>query len=83
MDKNNDYLLRVSPNPAHEFACIYTNNKSEKKISIFNAEGTLIFEKNFFEQIIIIETQSLSAGAYVVNVSEGVNKYVTKMIIAR
>jgi hypothetical protein len=74
----------ITPNPMNETAIIELNNYNEIELSIFNIQGQLVGQKNYFNnQSIIINRDKFNSGIYFVKIrtddnSIGIRKLIIK-----
>jgi ELWxxDGT repeat protein len=73
--------VNVYPNPSNGIFTIKTDTEEETNVKIYNAMGTLIFEKNNHDQNTVIDIHDQPAGYYLLEVSSGNKTFTSKPII--
>ena len=81
IDKKNDEIINIYPNPTKNQVTIETNNKKINKISIYNSFGQSI--KTFFpnNNKIQLKTIDMSPGYYIIKITSDNKEYYKKLII--
>jgi hypothetical protein len=79
LNKDNDFVVSLYPNPATDKICIQTglNNVKEIKISIYNVLGEIIFRKSTSNTGFNIPLDNFTKGIYFLRLDAG-NKTVVK-----
>ncbi len=77
-ETNNDYDLKIYPNPTSNYIKIENENTSILKISLYNALGQLLFESN--QYVSIINMLPYIQGAYYLTITTK-QKTITQKII--
>jgi len=77
--------FNISPNPAHDGLFFHFNKESTKpySLSFFNTSGALVKKQkiSFFENQ--VDLSNLSSGLYLLEISDGMSPYFTKLIIQK
>jgi len=69
INDNKTLDFKISPNPFNETAIIELNDYREIELSIFDIQGQLIKQKNYFNnQSIIINRDNLNSGVYFIKI---------------
>jgi len=81
--KTTDQGIRLYPNPASNmFTLELCNAGNPSTVTIYNGNGEKVFNKDIAKsKKIVINTQSFSKGAYLINVENGTNRFTEKLII--
>jgi hypothetical protein len=75
--------IQATPNPANSSFTLQLKSFSSPLITIFDIAGRPVFKKkaeNAYQEV--INTSSIPSGTYFVEVSDGVNKVVQKIVVA-
>jgi len=73
----NAEIITIAPNPVFDALQVtLSSNEQNAKVSIFNAAGVKVLEKNNVNnKMVMIDVKNLSAGIYVVSVQTGTGVY--------
>ncbi|MDW3196452.1 MAG: T9SS type A sorting domain-containing protein [Cytophagales bacterium] len=75
-------LAEVWPNPVTGSLTVETNGHSRKKIALVDLSGKMVLAKNTNDQTIVINTEGIKNGVYLLQVTTSDNSYTHKVIIA-
>lgn len=75
------YKMSVYPNPSVGVVNIEFATEGNRKVSIFNAMGRLVFENLFSDGRIISLTPQITSGLYIVVVDDGIKQERTTLIM--
>lgn len=76
--------FRILPNPMNETAIIELNSFNEIELSIFNIQGQLVRQKNYFNnQSIIINKDKFNSGIYFVKIRTDGNLFGIRKLIVK
>jgi len=81
---DDDKAIRISPNPADEFAAVYSGeeNISEgRRIYITDVSGKKIFDQPYTKQYLEINTRKFPDGYYIINIADKTKTYSTQLLI--
>jgi len=79
----NTIQFNVYPNPSTGIFTVYTNNTDKAEIAIYNVVGTMLYQSIIANHKSQIDLSELPAGIYFVQLNDGENKEVKKIIISR
>ena len=74
-------IIKIEPNPTHNFALIrFANIAPQRRISIYNSSLQLIEESDASGKYIEVDVESYSRGIYFIQISDGVNVVLEKLV---
>ncbi len=65
----NDFAFTLYPNPTEQFVTVESSKEDDMQIHLYDANGKSILVSAVFQQKITVDLQTLSAGSYVLLVS--------------
>lgn len=79
--KENNPILNIYPNPAHEQITLTPQNNANFDITIFDLTGKTILKKKNIQETLILNTLSFSPGTYILQTQQNKNINYQKIII--
>ena len=74
-------IIKIEPNPAHDFALIrFANISPTRRISIYNSSLQLIEELDASSKYIELDVKPYSRGIYFIQISDGLNVVLEKLV---
>jgi hypothetical protein len=80
IDENKVQPIVVYPNPVENNVLVNISDPVDCRINIYNLEGKLILTKNIHSQNTIINTENLTNGTYILNISNNGERTIKKMV---